>query len=159
MAHKNIGRRAAAAMIALAATIGVGALGAGQAAAETVVPMERCWGVSPNVVDQPFSTARLFVTSTGPGRVNAAIRDVSTPWAFFIPGAGYESVGRLDWRNVNTGGTGTAFDSAHIGSYVSGPEFSLDTGPGTVTFTVSAVNRNALWAIPSTACSGTMQVR
>ena len=86
MAHSNIRRSAAAAMITLAATIGIG-IGAGQASAETVVPMDRCWGVSPNIVDQPFSTARLFVTPTGTGRVQAAVRDVSTPWAVFLPGA------------------------------------------------------------------------
>jgi len=157
MAHSNIRRSAAAALITLAATIGIG-IGAGQASAETVVPMDRCWGVSPNIVDQPFSTARLFVTPTGTGRVQAAVRDVSTPWAVFLPGAAYESVGRLDWRNTTTGRAGTTFDTARIGSYVGGPSFALDTGPGHVTFTFSAVNRNALWAIPSTACSGSMQV-
>lgn len=159
MAHHNFRRNAAAALFALAATIGIGTIGAGQASAETIVPMNRCWGVSPYIVDQPFSTARLFVYPTGPGRVDAAVRDISTNWAIFSRDLSYDSIGRLDWRNRNNGRTGTIFDTARIGAYVSGPTFDLNSGAGTVDFTFSAVNRNALWAIPSTACSGTMQVQ
>lgn len=45
-----------------------------------------------------------------------------------------------------------------IDSYAGGPTFALDTGAGQVRFTFSAVNRNALWSIPTTSCSGTMRV-
>lgn len=157
MAYRNIRRNAGAALFALAATVGIGTMGAGQASAETVVPMSDCWGVSPYIVDQPFHTARLFVYPTGPGKVDAAVRDISTNWAIFSDFS-YDSVGRLDWRNRTTGASGTAYDTARIGAYVSGPTFNLNTGTGAVDFTFSAVNRHALWAIPTTSCSGTMQV-
>jgi hypothetical protein len=147
--------RLAGALLAATAAIGLATAGTGTASAETVVPLERCWGVSPNIVDQPFSTARLFVSPEGRGRVVARVRDVSSFW---IPTGGYQSVGRLDWHNLTTGRKGTSVNAASIGLYVGGPTFHLTTGPGTVRVTFSAVNRNALWAIPSTACGGTMRV-
>ncbi|MGW0039209.1 hypothetical protein [Gordonia sp. NPDC003376] len=154
--HRTI-RRLTTAGVAAAITatglIGAGALGSGTASAETVAPLDRCWGVSPNIVDQPYSTARLFVSQNGPGRVTAAVRDISSFW-----GGGYESVGRLDWHNLRTGTRGTAVDAAPIRLYVGGPTFHLNTGSGPVRVTLSAVNRNALWAIPTTACSGTLHV-
>lgn len=159
MAHHNFRRNAAAALFALATTIGIGTIGAGQASAETLVPMNRCWGLSPNIIDQPFSTARLFVYPTGPGRVDAAVLDVSTPWGALIRNGGYDSAGRLDWRNRSTGRAGTAFDNDRIDGFCGGPRFDLNTGAGTIDFTFSAVNSNALWAIPTTSCSGTMQVQ
>ena len=159
MAYRNIRRSAAAALFVLAATIGVGTVGAGHASAETLVPMTLCLGVSPYIIDQPFSTARLVVSPAGPGKVDAAIRDVSTPWGALIRNGGYDSVGRLDWRNANTGRTGTNFGTDRIDGYGGGPRFTLNTGAGTVHFTFSAVNSNALWAIPTTSCSGTMQVQ
>jgi hypothetical protein len=158
MAHRTARFLATTATALGLATGAVGLAGTGAASAETVVPMSRCWGISPNIVDQPFSTARLFVSPSGPGRVTAAVRDVSTPYAYFVPGAQYDSVGRLDWRNVTTGRTGTAFSTARITGYVGGPTFDLTTGAGEVRFTFSAVNRNALWSIPTTSCTGTMRV-
>lgn len=158
MSHRTARSAVASAVALTLAAVGVGLVGVGSASAETVAPMSRCWGISPNIVDQPFSTARLFVSPTGPGSVTAAVRDVSTPYAFFFPGAQYDSVGRLDWRNVATGRTGTVFSTARINSYVGGPTFALTTGAGEVRFTFSAVNRNALWSIPTTSCSGSMRV-
>ncbi|WAC54088.1 hypothetical protein [Gordonia sp. SL306] len=143
------------ALLAAITAIGLGAVAPTTASAETVVPLDRCWGVSPNIVDQPFSTARLFVSPNGRGRVIAAVRDVSSFWT---PTGGYQSAGRLDWHNLSTGKKGVALNTAQIRLFVGGPTFRLDTGPGTVRVTFSAVNRNALWAIPSTSCSGTMRV-
>ncbi|MCZ4558390.1 hypothetical protein O4215_22765 [Rhodococcus maanshanensis] len=34
----------------------------------------------------------------------------------------------------------------------------LNSGPGDVEITRSAVNRNALWSIPTTSCTGTVHV-
>ncbi|WLP89467.1 hypothetical protein [Gordonia sp. NB41Y] len=143
-----------AAAITATGLLGTGILGTGTASAETVAPLDRCWGISPNIVDQPYSTARLFVSPDGPGRVTAAVRDISSFWR-----GGYESVGRLDWHNLRTGKRGTAVDAAPIRLYVNGPTFRLNTGTGPVRVTLSAVNRNALWSIPTTSCSGTLQVR
>ncbi|MYR06823.1 hypothetical protein GTV32_11140 [Gordonia sp. SID5947] len=147
--------RLTVAALAAGTAIGIGAVAPPTAAAETVVPLDRCWGLSPNIVDQPFSTARLFVSPNGRGRVTAAVRDISSFWT---PTGGYQSAGRLDWHNVSTGKKGVAFNTAQIRLFVGGPTFRLDTGPGTVRVSFSAVNRNALWAIPSTSCSGTMRV-
>lgn len=152
----SIARILAAAVAGVAALTVIGAtVSPGPALAMTVAPLERCWGISPNIVDQPFSTARLFVYPTGPGRVRAEVNDISTFWTAT---GGYESVGRLDWHNLDNGRRGTAVDRAGIGLYVGGPKFDLNTGRGNVRVTLSAVNRNALWAIPTTSCSGTLRV-
>ncbi|AZG45839.1 hypothetical protein [Gordonia insulae] len=155
MRSRPLRTRLGGTLLAVAAAVGLGSIGTGTAAAETVVPLERCWGVSPNIVDQPFSTARLFVSPEGRGRVVARVRDVSSFW---IPTGGYQSVGRLEWHNLTTGRKGAAVNAASIGLYVGGPTFHVNTGPGTVRVTFSAVNRNALWAIPSTTCIGTLRV-
>ncbi|GAC68440.1 hypothetical protein [Gordonia soli] len=156
---RSIRTTAIATMAAATVAAGLGAVGAAPASAETVAPLSRCWGVSPNIVDQPFSVARLFLEPDGAGRVIARVRDVSSLWALLSPAAGYDSVGRLDWHNVSNGRKGTAIDTARIGGYVNGQQFRLATGAGTVRVTYSAVNRNALWAIPSTSCGGTLTVR
>ncbi|MFW0796658.1 hypothetical protein AAFP30_22830 [Gordonia sp. CPCC 205515] len=153
--HSKTVRAATACVTAAAGTLALITMGTGTASAETAVPLERCWGISPNIIDQPYSTARLFVSPTGRGQVTAAVRDISSFW---IPTGGYQSTGRLDWHNLSNGRKGTAINTAPIGLYVGGPTFRLNTGPGTVRVTLSAVNRNALWSIPTTSCSGTMRV-
>lgn len=157
--HKRFARLITATVAAGTVAAGMTFGGTGSAAAQSeVVPLDRCWGISPNIVDQPFSFARLFVDQHGGGEVTAAIQDVSSLWGLAMP-VGYESVGRLDWHNTDDDTEGTVHDTAEIRWNVGGPTFDFDPGEGTVNVTVSAVNRNALWEIPSTACSGTIEVR
>lgn len=142
------------------AAAGITIAAAGTASAETEVPMSRCWGISPNIVDQPFAPARAWVDqyeylpskfASGQGAIN--IRDVSSLWAIF--GGGYDSTGRLDWRNLSNGRTGTVVNTARIRNPGNGNlRFDVDTGPGDVEITLSAVNSNGLWSIPTTSCSG-----
>ena len=147
---------AAAALSITAGALGVGAVAAGEASAEIEVPMTRCFGLSPNVIDQPFAPARAFVYQQRPGTADVAINDIASLWFF---AGGYQSDGRLDWRNLDNGRKGTAVKRSPV-SYPgnSSMTFPISPGTGRVELTFSAVNRNALWAIPTTSCTGTVVV-
>ncbi|TJZ78349.1 hypothetical protein FCG67_09870 [Rhodococcus oryzae] len=130
--------------------------GAGSAAAaETqVVPMSTCFGLSPYIVDQPYIASRAFFNQDGPGTGNLTLADVSSLWFFAPP---YLSDTRLDWHNKTTGARGTLTATTPIGMG-SAVYLRLNSGPGDVEITRSAVNRNALWSIPTTSCTGTVRV-
>ncbi|SQI34613.1 Uncharacterised protein [Rhodococcus coprophilus] len=149
--------RRAIATVVVAASMSVGlGVGAGTATADTVeIPMTRCWGLSPYIVDQPYAPARLFGWQTEPGRIELSLADVSTLWFF----AGYRSDVRLDWHNRSTGARGTLDDSVTVAYPGTGvARFDIRSGPGEVEFTVSAVNSIPLWSIPTTSCGGVVNV-
>lgn len=153
-------RRATGVAAMTAAAAGLAVAGAGTAAAETEVPMTRCLGLSPYVVDQPFAPARLFLTQSlpgeGPGKGTLRLHDASSLWFF---AGGYQSDVRLDWRNVDNGHAGTATDTRAV-AYPGGDtaSFFLDAGPGTYELTMSAYNHHALWGFPTTSCTGTVRL-
>ncbi|MFD3810027.1 hypothetical protein [Rhodococcus sp. NPDC058639] len=155
MTVRFLRRTAASALVAAGMFTGLG-VGAGTAAAETPIPMNRCWGISPYIVDQPYAPARLFGWQTEPGRIELSLPDVSSLWFF---AGGYRSDVRLDWHNRNTGARGTVTDSVNVAYPGSGvARFDVRSGPGDVEFTVSAVNSIPLWAIPTTSCGGVVNV-
>lgn len=155
MTVRFLRRTAASALVAAGMFTGLG-VGAGTAAAETPISMNRCWGVSPYIVDQPYAPARLFGWQTEPGRIELSLPDVSSLWFF---AGGYRSDVRLDWHNRNTGARGTLTDSVTVAYPGSGvARFDVRSGPGDVEFTVSAVNSIPLWAIPTTSCGGVVTV-
>ncbi|MFC7450351.1 hypothetical protein [Rhodococcus daqingensis] len=130
--------------------------GAGSAAAQTVeVPMSTCFGLSPYIVDQPYVASRAWFYQDGPGTGTVTLADVSSVVGFFT--APYLSDTRLDWRNKTTGATGTltATTPIALGNSVN---LRMNSGPGEVEITRSAVNRHALWSIPTTSCTGTVRV-
>jgi hypothetical protein len=150
-------RRAGAATIVAAGMFTGLALGTGTATAETVeVPMDRCWGVSPYILDQPYAPGRLFGWQTEPGKIQLQMPDVSSLWFF---AGGYQTDVKFEWRNRDTGASGTLYDTATV-AYPGGDvvTFDLDSGPGAVEFTVSAVNSIPLWSIPTTSCGGVVSV-
>jgi hypothetical protein len=150
-------RRAGAATLAAAGILTGLAVGTGTAAADTVeVPMDRCWGVSPYIVDQPYAPARLFSWQTEPGRTQLQMPDVASLWFFT---GGYQTDVKLDWHNVDTGERGTLYDNATVSNPGNDVvTFDLNSGPGDVEFTVSAVNSIPLWSIPTTSCGGVVSV-
>lgn len=156
MIERFVRRTVATALVTAGVLAGLG-VGTGTATAETVeIPMNRCWGVSPYIVDQPYAPARLFGWQTEPGRIELSLADVSTLWFF----AGYRSDVRLDWHNRSTGARGTLTDSVTIAYPGTGvARFDMESGPGEVEFTVSAVNSIPLWSIPTTSCGGVVNVR
>jgi hypothetical protein len=156
MTVRSLRRMAASTLVAAGVLSGL-AVGAGTATADTVeIPMNRCWGVSPYILDQPYAPARLFGWQTAPGRTELSLPDVSSLWFF---AGGYRSDVRLDWHNRNTGARGTLTDSVDVAYPGSGvARFDLQSGPGDVEVTVSAVNSIPLWGIPTTACGGVVKV-
>lgn len=109
--------------------------------------MDRCWGVSPYIVDQPYAPARLFSWQTEPGRTQLQMPDVASLWFFT---GGYQTDVKLDWHNVDTGERGTLYDNATVSNPGNDVvTFDLNSGPGDVEFTVSAVNSIPLWSIPT----------
>ncbi|SEL42287.1 hypothetical protein SAMN05444583_10916 [Rhodococcus maanshanensis] len=152
----NTFRRMATTAVVSAGIAGGLVAGTGLAAAQTVeVPMSTCFGLSPYIVDQPYIASRAFFYQDGPGTGTVTLADVSSVVGFFT--TPYLSDARLDWRNKTTGATGTltATTPIALGNAVN---LRMNSGPGEVEITRSAVNRNALWAIPTTSCTGTVRV-
>ncbi|MBD0861793.1 hypothetical protein IA539_11300 [Gordonia sp. zg691] len=154
---KTITRLASAAIaLATAAVLGVAGTGTGDAApVSREFPLSNCVGLSPNVVDVPFLARRTIVSTYG-GNAYIAVDFPS-----YFPG-GYQSAARLDWRNPGTGKRGTKISNVRVNPPYQGVHYFVlpqkQIGKGRVDVTFSAVNRNALWAIPSTSCTGTIVV-
>ncbi|MFD4467887.1 hypothetical protein ACFWPA_06300 [Rhodococcus sp. NPDC058505] len=151
-------RRVTGIAAATLAAAGLAVAGAGTASAETEVPMTRCLGLSPYIVDQPYAPARLFLTQSlpneGSGKGTLRLHDVASLWFF---AGGYQSDVRLDWRNVDNGKTGTLTDTATVGTPGGdSAKFFLDAGPGKYDLTMSAYNKHALWGMPTTSCTGSV---
>lgn len=130
-------------------------MGSGTAVADTEVPMNRCLGLSPYILDQPYAPGRVFTWQPHSGRTEVTLADVSSLWFF---AGGYRSDVRFDWHNTATGKRGTEYSTVNIGYPGNVARFSVDSGPGRVEFTVSAVNSIPLWSIPTTSCGAAFEV-
>ncbi len=155
----NIRRVVTSVLLSAVCVGGVGLAAAGTAAAETPVPTSTCFGLSPNIIDQPFNVSQVYTYQPAPGKIDVLVRGASSPFAL-VNRVGYRSTGKLVWRNLNTGRTGTAVNTATIALSSGGPSFNnLTTGRGKVRFTLSVVNRNSVLVIPTSSCGGTVTVR
>ncbi|MBY4575354.1 hypothetical protein ACN94_17470 [Gordonia paraffinivorans] len=149
--------RLAAVALSVAAAAGLGLAGAGHAGAapSREYPLSTCVGLSPNVADIPFLARRAIVSTYGG---NAYI---ATDFPSLFPG-GYQSTARLDWHNTATKKRGSKVSNTRVNPPYQGVHYFViplnQIGRGTVNVTFSAVNRNALWAIPSTSCTGTIHI-
>ncbi|MDL9946900.1 hypothetical protein QSJ19_15150 [Gordonia sp. ABSL11-1] len=138
--------------LALAAGSLVGTAGAASAApaSERSFPINNCFGVSPNIVDTPFMPRGVIVGHYD-GWTNVMVT-YSSLWL----GVGYDSVARFDWRHLDNGKRGTFISSTatrppNTGTHgFTWPRYQ--PGKGRVELTLSAVNRNALWSIPTNTC-------
>ncbi|MFC3243017.1 hypothetical protein ACFOJ6_12390 [Gordonia humi] len=113
-----------------------------------------CINISPNIVDLPYLPHRAIVSEYA-GTTYIQI-DYGSLWV----GVGYDSTARLDWRNLNTGRSGTMVDHSRVRPPNTGVHnYSLPRttfGPGKVKLTLTTTNSNALWSIPARSCSGTV---
>ncbi|HEY5853723.1 MAG TPA: hypothetical protein VIW24_06625 [Aldersonia sp.] len=142
--------------IVAAAIAAAGFASAGTAAAEVEVPMTRCLGLSPYIIDQPYAPARMWLWQNGPGHANLAVHDVASLW--FLNG-GYRTEARLDWRNLDSGAGGTEYAVGNVGYPGGGAaRFDFYPGSGNLEVTLSAYNSHALWGFPTTTCTGTVHV-
>lgn len=148
--------RLAAAAIALTSAAGLGVAATGDAnAVSREYPLSTCVGLSPNVVDVPF-LARRTIVSTYAGNAY-----VAADFTSYFPG-GYQSSARLDWHNLATGKRGSKVSNVRVNPPYQGVHYFVipvnQIGKGRVNVTFSAVNRNALWSVPSTSCSGSIVI-
>lgn len=122
-----------------------------------------CLGVSPNIVDMPYvgtiRTMQKLEDNGAPYPIDHGRADVSI--ANSISFWGYTTYAHATWHNLDTGATG-ALDAAEVPVGPSGPVANfgmMESGPGTVEITAWADNQNGLWTLPTTRCTGTVQVR
>ncbi|MFT4397918.1 hypothetical protein ACLTEW_23615 [Gordonia lacunae] len=147
-----------AAALAFAASLLVGAAGPASAApsSDRSFPISNCFGISPNIVDTPFMPRGVSV-----GHYDGWTTVMVTYSSLWL-GVGYDSVARFDWRHLSNGKRGTFISSTstrppNTGTHgFSWPRYQ--PGKGRVELTLSAVNRNALWAIPTTTCKAVIEV-
>ncbi|GAB19963.1 hypothetical protein GOEFS_098_00290 [Gordonia effusa NBRC 100432] len=156
MSHSRSRIKVGAAALAAAGAIGATLVGgSGQAvAASAAYPLSSCIGLSPNVVDLPYNPTRVIVADYA-GKTYLTT-EFSSLW-------GYQSAVRLDLRNLRTGKRLSLRSDRRVSPpYVGTHQISFPTsqiGTGRVSATLSSVNRNALWSVPATTCSGTIVVR
>ena len=149
---------AGASSIALVAGLTAAGIGAADAApsSERGFPMTRCIGLSPNIIDYPFDVTGVTVSQYD------GFTQIRTGFFSWWLGVGYDSVARLDWQHLDNKKRGTLFTNASArppAAGVLGFNFPRnEPGKGRVKITLSAVNRNALWAIPATSCTGTVVI-
>ncbi|MDS1114535.1 hypothetical protein RD149_12235 [Gordonia westfalica] len=155
MARTKTFTRSAAAALSIAAAAGLGLAGTGQAEASREFPVSNCIGPSPNIVDLPFMVRRAIV---GTYAGNAYI---AADFPSYFPG-GYQSSLRMDWHNPSTGKRGSKISNTQVRPPYQGVHNFVipvnQIGKGRVNVTFGAVNRNALWSVPSTSCSGTIVI-
>lgn len=145
--------RAAVAMISVAGAACMTVVGGvGQANASQEFPIPNCIGVSPNIVDIPFKLSNAIVSQY------EDTTWITVTYGSLWVGVGYESAVQLDWHNPATGQRGTKLSDSRVVPPNTGVHnFQFPTeqiGQGRVEVSFSAVNRNALWAIPALTCSG-----
>ena len=157
MISTRIRTRIAAATIAAMGVVGVAAAtGTGDAAADGAYPLNNCIGLSPNIVDAPYWPTRAIVAQY------AGKTYITTEFSSYWFGVGYESTARLDWRNLQTGQRGSMTNRSAVKPPYTGTHvFTIPTnriGKGRVQVTLSTVNRNAVWALPTPTCGGVITV-
>ncbi|WP_194813771.1 hypothetical protein [Nocardia sp. XZ_19_385] len=115
----------------------------------------RCVGLSPNIVDLPYS-GTLHGTHGGDlwsGRPAVAVNMGGSIW-------GYGTHPTLTWTNLATGASGTVTAHGQAGPFFpTDTSFGqLPTGTGPVRFDLSVVN-TGLVPVPAITCSGTTEIR
>ncbi|MEV6279870.1 hypothetical protein [Nocardia sp. NPDC051832] len=107
-----------------------------------------CWGLSPNLLDLPYSGKVTIMTHA------------NEPGLFTVGGGGrslfgYTTDTRVDWRNLDNGRTGSATVSYPQNMYDTSIYriYNQDSGPGRVALTITATNRGLL-TLPAPTCTG-----
>ncbi|WP_040792672.1 hypothetical protein [Nocardia paucivorans] len=147
-------RRAMAAIALAASATGLVTAVAAPAQAETryqYVAMN-CYGVSPNILDLPYNGGGNVVTRT---EVPGVFTFLSDSKSIF----GYTTDARVEWRNLDNGRSGVhQIGYRHALDDTSGYQlYEVNSGPGRVQITVSAVNHGLL-TLPAPVCSGEVTV-
>ncbi|MRH88202.1 hypothetical protein GFY24_12240 [Nocardia sp. SYP-A9097] len=143
--------------VGVAALAGMVSLGAGTAsAADSALVNMSCIGLSPNVVDVPYS-AQVIMSQYGlpPGVASFTVHTGASIWG------GYGTTPTLTWTNTATGASGsvTGFSpmSSMFGSGSTVYFMNLPTGSGNVRIDLSVVN-TGLIPVPPVNCSGNIDL-
>ncbi|MBF6483425.1 hypothetical protein IU431_04560 [Nocardia otitidiscaviarum] len=130
--------------------------GAGSAAADlpsSQVDM-RCVGISPNIVDLPYSSQVI---------VSYLYDESGFPYITVHTGAslwGYHTTATLRWTNLATDASGTVTGDSPVSSFFGTGGtvyFREPTGPGPVRLDLTVVN-SGLVPVPPVNCSGTIDI-
>ncbi|MEV0436970.1 hypothetical protein [Nocardia sp. NPDC050413] len=150
--QKKIGWKAAAAGLVTGAMVmsGAGAATAAPSSWEVTI----CRGVSPNIVDQPYSGQVIGAQPYGaPGVPYFTIHAGGSLWG------GYTTTVTLNWTNLTTGASGSETQSGNVGFIIGNGStlyFRPPTGTGIVRtdFTV----HNSGFVPQVVTCSGTSEI-
>lgn len=151
--------KTAAAALAVTGALATSLLGgvAPATAASAAYPLANCMGLSPNIADLPYNPTRAIVADY------AGTTYITTEFSSLWVGVGYQSVARLDLRNLANGRHVVKTSNRRVSPpYVGTHVFTLPTsqiGTGRVKAVLSTVNNNGLWSIPTPTCSGIITVR
>ncbi|MCU1642048.1 MAG: hypothetical protein JWN03_2323 [Nocardia sp.] len=156
----RVSKRFLIAGLALGATAVAGSMVMGMGTASAVdsalVPMSSCVGLSPNIVDVPYSN-QVIVSQYGlpPGVAGFTVHTGASIWG------GYGTSPTLTWTNLATGASGSVSGFSPMSSmFGSGSTVyfnNVPTGSGPVRIDLSVVN-SGLVPVPAVACSGTIDL-
>ncbi|WP_051132770.1 hypothetical protein [Nocardia paucivorans] len=155
-ASKGTATRRVLAGTAAVAALMFGAPGTASAADFSAVVDMQCVGLSPNIVDVPYS-GRVYVGqySGRPGWTSLSVHTGASIWG------NYTTHPTLTWTNLATGVSGTASGSVPVSSmFGTGGQVAFDAwdlGPGPVRFDLSVVN-SGLVPVPAVNCSGVLDI-
>ncbi|MGV9819512.1 hypothetical protein [Nocardia xishanensis] len=155
LSQKKSGKRSKVARAAVAAAAMTAAVlsGAGTASADEGGIVTTCRGMSPNIVDFPYSGQVVVGQHNTPGRAFFTIHAGGSIWG------GYGTQVTFNWTNLKTGATGSETQSGSVGFVVGNGStmyFSPHTGAGTIRTDFTVVNTGF---VPQTiTCSGTAEV-
>jgi len=147
---------AAAAIVAGGATGLVHGAGTASADYNRSFPLSQCFGLSPNIIDVPFAPPGINVTQYD--GFTTLLVTFSSVWL----GVGYVSDATLTWKHLDNGKHGTMRSHGvakppNTGTLGFGFPRN-EPGKGRVELTLSAVNSNGLWSIPTNSCTATINI-
>ncbi|WP_435590406.1 hypothetical protein [Nocardia sp. bgisy118] len=139
--------------VAAAALTAAALSGAGTASAAEDGIVTTCRGISPNIVDFPYSGQVVVGQYNSPGRAYFTIHAGGSVWG------GYGTQVTLNWTNLSTGASGSETQGGSVGFVIGNGStlyFSPYTGAGRIRTDFTVVNSGF---VPQTVtCSGTAEV-
>lgn len=142
--------------VGVTALAGTVLMGAGTASAESALVDMSCIGLSPNIVDVPYSAQVIMSRYDQPsGVATFTVHTGASIWG------GYGTAPTLTWTNVATGASGsvTGFSpmSSMFGTGSTVYFSNLPTGTGNVRIDLSVVN-TGLVPVPVVNCGGNIDI-
>lgn len=121
------------------------------------ISRNRCQGLSPNIVDNPYSGSISLwqFYRNGRGRADIGISASQSIW-------GYDNVATVRWNNLSTRRSGTLRATLRANGATGGATkyfFNVYTGSGKVRIDLQPTNRGAFLTLGASNCSDVFTVR